>query len=110
VLPLLHVSQGGEATIAAVLADRLDESNAQALGEALYRLADRPRLVVDLSPVASVSSLGLAKLVCLHLRVRDSGGELALANVQPFPREVFEVTGLARLFGLGSEPPVRASG
>jgi hypothetical protein len=33
-------------------------------------------------------------------------GELALANVQPFPRGGFEVTGLARLFGLRSEPPV----
>jgi anti-anti-sigma factor len=103
------VTQGGEATFAAVLADRLDDANAEALGEALYRLADRPRLVVDLAAVGSVSSLGLAKLVGLHRRVRDGGGQLALANAQPFVCDVLEVTGLSRLFGLRSELPVRAS-
>jgi anti-sigma B factor antagonist len=103
------VTQGSEATVAALLADRLDDSNAEALGEALYRLAGRPRLVVDLAAVGSVCSLGLAKLVCLHRRVSESGGQLALANVQPFVQAIFEVTGLSRLFGLRSEPPVPAS-
>jgi hypothetical protein len=38
-----------------MLADRLDASNARALGEVLYGLADRPCLVVDLSPVVSAA-------------------------------------------------------
>jgi anti-sigma B factor antagonist len=110
-LPLLKVTEDGEATVADVLAESLDETNAGALQEELDRLADRPRLRLDLFFVESVSSLALAKLVALHRRASDAGGELALVNVQPFVGEVFAVTGLAKLFGLpGAGAPASAHG
>ena len=78
----------------------LDESNIQAVGEQLLRLVDEPgphTLHVDLGGVKYVGSMGLAKFIALHKKVKGLGGHLTLCNVDDPVYEVFQVTQLTRV-------------
>ena len=78
----------------------LDESNLQAVGEQLLRLVDdsgQHTLHVDLGEVKYLASMGLAKFVALHKKVKGLGGHLTLCNVDGPVYEVFQVTQLTRL-------------
>jgi anti-anti-sigma factor len=62
-------------------------------------LVHRPELVVfDLSNLGYVSSITLGLLINFRRAVMRHGGKLRLAGVQPLVREIFERTGLTRLF------------
>lgn len=61
-------------------------------------------LVLDFGNVNFVSSTGLDMLIRLHLRLRDSGGGLALRAVHENVFEVFEVAHLIDLFEIRRFP------
>ena len=56
------------------------------------------RLIVDLRDVSFMDSSGLSVLVACMKRMREAGGELAIACPNGSILKVFTVTGLDRLF------------
>jgi anti-sigma B factor antagonist len=53
-----------------------------------------PKVVVDLSKVEYMSSVGYGPLISLRGRVRDSGGRLILCGLSGVLKEMFEATRL----------------
>ena len=70
-------------------------------GDHLFRLAEGSRqrkLLVNFARVDSLASMVLAKLMTLNKKVKARGGVLALCNVSPRIREVFEITRVNEFF------------
>lgn len=80
----------------------IDLSTAPALRTAIDELAHRGtrRLVVNLERVAFMDSSGLSALVSSMKRMREAGGELAVAAPEQSVLKVFSVTGLDRVFAI----------
>jgi anti-sigma B factor antagonist len=102
--PRLRVAASGAATVVE-LTDRriLDEVSINEIGEQLTSMVARaavPRLVLDFSEVAHMSSSALGMLITLHKRVREKGGELRLCVIQPAILEVFVITRLNEIFSI----------
>jgi anti-sigma B factor antagonist len=78
----------------------LNEAEADALGRGMLALAEQPgqRVVLSFLGVQQLSSLVLGKLIQVHKRLAESGGELRLADIEPHIYEVFTITRLDRLF------------
>jgi len=57
-----------------------------------------PRLVMDFSRVAHMSSSALGMLITLHKRIREKQGELRLCGISPSIYEVFVITRLNEIF------------
>ena len=57
-------------------------------------------IVMDLSDLEFTSSVGLGSLIRAHIRCRESGGCLGMANPQPAVMKVFKTTRLNELFEL----------
>src|SRR4051794_7890486 len=53
-----------------------------------------PKVVVDLSKLTYLSSVGYGPLITLRSRVRESGGRLILCGLSGVVKEVFEATRL----------------
>jgi anti-anti-sigma factor len=106
-MALLQVKTFPDVTVATLTARSLDESNAELLGQELSDLAGRlggGGLHLDLGGVQVLSSMGLAKLVCLHKQVQAAGGRLSLLNVHPEVYEVFAATHLNGLLDVRQTP------
>jgi anti-anti-sigma factor len=56
---------------------------------------ERPRVVVDLSEVEYVASMGLAILLRLHHKLAQRAGRLVLCGVTAWPADVLDVTKVA---------------
>ncbi len=79
----------------------LDEMEISQISEQLNALvagSDGPKLVVDFSAVAQMSSSALGMLITLHKRVREKEGQLRLCGIQPSIYEVFIITRLNEIF------------
>ncbi|HUT60162.1 MAG TPA: STAS domain-containing protein [Phycisphaerae bacterium] len=59
-----------------------------------------PVIVLDLSDMDFISSLGLGAIIAGHLKTRHYQGEIRLANPQPAVRKLLETTRLTKLFPL----------
>ena len=57
-----------------------------------------PKLVMDFSRVAHMSSSALGMLITLHKRIREKKGELRLCGISPSIYEVFVITRLNEIF------------
>jgi anti-sigma B factor antagonist len=79
-----------------ILSGAVAEAAAERLAARVPQLGRR-RLLVDFGNVHSLSSLMLGKLVQLNQAAEAAGGRLALFNLSPDVREIFEVTGLDRV-------------
>jgi anti-anti-sigma factor len=81
-----------------VLEGELDAYWAGEAREGLWSELERghDRMVLDLAGLAYLSSAGLRILLQLQQRIAGLRGELALAEPQPFVREVLEASGFAR--------------
>jgi anti-anti-sigma factor len=75
---------------------------------ALTAARGQRNLILDFGNVNSVSSTGLDMLIRLHLRLRDSGGSLALRSVHENVYEVFQVAHLIDLFQIRRAPTAGA--
>lgn len=58
------------------------------------------RVTIDFARVTFLDSTGLGALVSAMRRARSNGGDVALANVAPNVRKVFDITGLDRVFDI----------
>jgi anti-sigma B factor antagonist len=70
------------------------------LQERLIELVDARvrRLVLDLSELDFISSVGLGGIIAAHLKCRYNNGLIQIARPQPAIRELLTVTRLDRLF------------
>ncbi len=55
-------------------------------------------VVLDLSKVPYISSLGIATLVAVHVKVGRVGGNLRMVNPKPKVAEILEMTKVAAVF------------
>ncbi len=76
------------------------------LNEALYAACEsRPQaLVIEMSKLRFICSLGLGGLVAAYLRVQKHGGKLMLAGPGESIREMLEVTKLGTLLPVYDSP------
>ncbi len=79
---------------------RIDATTSKDLENALNNLIDQnnTKIVVDLAGVEYISSVGLRVMLAALKKVRPKQGDVKLVSLQPFVREVFEITGFAKLF------------
>ena len=83
----------------------LDAATVDALRDALLGTltAQRPaRMVVDLTFVTFMDSLGIGALVAGHNAAREIGATFVLRNPSEFVHRQLRVTGLAEMFGLSA--------
>jgi anti-anti-sigma factor len=80
-----------------VLRGSLDIDTAPALRANLNRLVERPapRVVVDVSGLDFVDSMGIGVLVTAHSRAAEQGGWVRLAAPSGFLRRLLDTLGLA---------------
>ncbi|HMH17611.1 MAG TPA: STAS domain-containing protein [Burkholderiales bacterium] len=94
----MHVSQEryGDALVLTPIG-RIDNSTTDGLKSGLdaYVASCRDggdRLVLDFSKVDYISSVGLRVLMLAGKRVREQGGFIVIAALQPVVREIFEIS------------------
>ncbi|MGC4893670.1 STAS domain-containing protein [Micromonospora sp. DT31] len=95
---LLSVRPGRGCTVLEVRGE-LDMATSPQLREGLQRLVDAGdrQVVVDLAGVGFMDSSGLGALVLMFKALREVGGRLCLAAVQPAVRTVLTVTSVDRV-------------
>jgi anti-sigma B factor antagonist len=81
---------------------RIDAATSRDLEVVLNDLIEKNRseIVLDLGGVEYVSSVGLRVMLAALKKVKPKKGDLLLASLQPFVKEVFEITGFTRLFAI----------
>ena len=89
-------------TAVATPAGRIDVGNAGQIQAALWGALDdgAKQLLLDLSDVSYVSSVGLAVCLKCGKRAQQDGGGLALCSLNEHVADVFEVSGIGKLFGI----------
>ncbi|MFP4052612.1 MAG: STAS domain-containing protein [Phycisphaerae bacterium] len=81
----------------------LDEITITRIGEHLHTLVAKspePLFVLEFHNVTHMSSSALGMLITLLKRVREKGGQLRLAGIQPAILEVFRITRLNEVFDI----------
>ncbi|MFA6599785.1 MAG: STAS domain-containing protein [Candidatus Omnitrophota bacterium] len=80
----------------------LDFHTSPDLRRELTKLVDQqtPKILIDLEKVGYIDSSGLATFVELFQRMKRYGGKLALFNLAPSVRGVFEIAKLDTIFRL----------
>jgi anti-anti-sigma regulatory factor len=63
------------------------------------------RLILDLGSVTYLTAAALGGLIALREQLRSCGVDLRLCGVGPLPYDVFEATGLTRLFDIREGGP-----
>ena len=84
------------------ISGRIDATTSKDVEAALNASVDQnqSKIVIDLAGVEYISSVGLRVLLATLKKQRQKQGQLKLASLQPFVREVFEVTGFTKLFSI----------
>jgi anti-sigma B factor antagonist len=86
----------------------LDAATVDALRSALLGTLTGHRpvtMIVDLTFVTFMDSLGIGALVAGHTAARETGTAFVLRNPSEFVHRQLRVTGLAELFGLSAVDP-----
>ena len=91
---------------------RIDLTNYEEFKAALWPHVERcraggDRLVLDLAGVDYISSAGLLAIMLASKQITAQGGTLVIAGLQPFVKEVFEVSRFATLLDIA--PSTRAA-
>ena len=85
----------------AILIGRLDIDGAQAIDLRLNALAgSRKALVIDMSEVSYLASMGLRTLMTCARANASRGGKLAVANPQPSVVKVLETSGMYEIIAV----------
>ena len=75
-------------------------TEADTIRDALERLAEKqyPSVILDLSGMTFICSMGLGALITGHLKSRHHNGRIKLVGPQPPVRRLLETTRLNKLF------------
>ena len=71
--------------------------------------AARVRLVVSFDKLEYISSSGLRVLLAVLKKVRKQQGDIKLAGMRPYIKEVFDIAGFAPLFNIFDNEDTAAS-
>lgn len=95
----LQVQQLADGIERVQLAGRLDSAGVEAIDDRLSSLAAAPaaRILIDLSQVPFLASIGIRILLTNARVLRRNGGKMALLNPQSLVEEVLKVTGIESL-------------
>ena len=106
--PRLDISQQNDVSVIKLLDKKiLDEVCISQIGDQINSIitaAQNPKLVLDFSNVAHMSSSALGMLITVHKRIREKKGQLRLCNIQPGIYEVFVITRLSEIFQICQDP------
>lgn len=80
------------------LIGRVDAAQAARVESALSRV--ERSTTVDLTHLEYISSIGLSVFVRTQMRLQENGHALRLVHLQPRVLSVFQIAGLAPVFGL----------
>lgn len=85
---------------------RMDAATSRDVETALNALIDggSRKVVFNGKQLTYISSSGLRVILASLKRLRQDGGELALADLQPAPLEVIRMTGFDRIFTIYETP------
>lgn len=91
---------GGQCTVAAVIFEKVGSREAPIVQQELYTAGEngRWRLVVDLSAVTLLASMGLGALVSLHKRCKEESGAMVVCGVGKDLHALLKLTHLDRVF------------
>jgi anti-sigma B factor antagonist len=97
----LKVSRQGGAAVVHVRG-AASMSEAERLRTTLEEVADQglPVVVLELSKMEFICSMGLGAIISAHLRSRHHQGQIRLVNPTQSVRELLETTRLTKLFGI----------
>jgi anti-sigma B factor antagonist len=90
----------------------LDAATVDALGAALQNTLRRERpiaLIIDLTFVTFMDSMGIGALVTGYNTARELGVRFVLRNPSEFVHRQLRITGLTEMFGLPGSPSPRSS-
>lgn len=98
----LNVSESDGITVVS-FNDRniLEEANIQAIGDEVSAIVESqaiPKILINFEGVEHLSSAALGTLITINNKVRQKGGQLRLAHIDPQIYEVFIITKLNKLF------------
>jgi anti-sigma B factor antagonist len=81
---------------------RLDAYSSNDIEKKLHSLidADHVRLVVSFGQLEYISSSGLRVLLAALKKVRKHEGDIRLACLKPYVKEVFDIAGFTQLFAI----------
>ncbi len=98
----LKVRRHGEAAAVVKVFGSVSISEADRLREQLESLAAErvPVIILDLSEMDFICSLGLGAIISGHLKCRHHRGQIRLVKPLPQVRELLETTRLTKLFGV----------
>jgi anti-anti-sigma factor len=84
--------------------DILDLEMIRLMGEQLFTLVgEGRRIVLNFHHVDRLSTALVGKIIALHHRLKDEGGQLALCRVSPQLRQALELLKLPKLLPIYSE-------
>jgi anti-sigma B factor antagonist len=92
---------GDDGVVVLVIRGSVDLTTAPGLRDSLVRLVDdgHHRLILEMSGVDLIDSIGLGVIVGMVHRLRPHDGSLAIAAPSPQARTVLEITQLIRVVG-----------
>ncbi|MEX0745585.1 MAG: STAS domain-containing protein [Phycisphaeraceae bacterium] len=79
----------------------LEEAIIQQIGDEISAIIEQqtnPRILIDFQGVEHLSSAALGTLITVNNKIRQKGGQLRLADIDPQIYEVFLITKLNKLF------------
>ncbi len=80
---------------------RIDSNSSSEFERVLYETIDKTAwIILDLAEVEYVSSSALRVLLAGKKRLKPKKGDLILTALQPVVRDVFDITGLSRVFSI----------
>lgn len=81
------------------ISGRIDSLTSNELETALGAVMDKSsKIILDLANTEYISSSGLRVLLMALKMLRAKNGMLMLTSLQPIARDVFEISGLSKLF------------
>jgi anti-anti-sigma factor len=102
----LQVQQLGDGIDRVKLAGRLDSAGVEAIDSRLSSLtaAQAPRILLDLSQVSFLASIGIRTLLTTARVLKQRGGKMALLSPQSLVEEVLKVTGIESIIPIFHDP------
>lgn len=99
----IEVKTVGETKILLVL-KRFDAYTAGSVEAELTRLINEGsrKIICDFSQTEYLASAGLRVLITASKSLNKAGGKLALCSIKPYVLEVFEISGLNKIFKIYS--------
>ena len=95
----IHEEQAGAVTVV-TLKGRMDATTSSGVEERLMKIIEggATRLLLDISQMDYISSVGLRVFILAGKRVKNVNGRMELCGPQPTVRQILQIAGFPTLF------------